>query len=330
MDTFSVSKRAYISSWLLGSFAMALLILLVFNELFQTESKKNNKLDFLNNPIRADILANIKTIRIKNRLGSYTLTKDSDQWFLKEPRLMPANARTIQLILNSLEEVNVRTIHEFEPINISNFSLDNPIMVLDLYTELDEQFKVNIGLVNPINNTSYMTVSNQKTIYQTDVIKSDIQSMQLADFIDSSIFSADIKDITEFEIFHRGIASSYNHLELKNGTWESKKYKTIQNESVEKKLSSILNIKTHMIIDRQDEELITFINNYLDKPLYTIKIKTNSKEITYKVSSLVNAISELKIEKRQYFLMSASDRKYTYLIQKDNLNNFIIRYSDLK
>lgn len=330
MATQIMNKRSYISAWLIGTFILALTVLIGFTELFQSESQRNKKLDFLNNPIRADILANLKTIRIKNRLGSFTLTNQDGLWILKEPRVMPANGKTVDAILNSLKDINVHTVHEYEPINISNFSLDNPIMVIDLYSELDEQLKVSIGLINPINNTSYMTISGQKTIFQTDILRNDLQSMELASFIDSSVFSSELAAIEEFEIFHRGISASVNHLVRKDNIWKSKRYNTISDEAVSKKIKSILEIKTHMIIDKHDDKLETFIQNYLDSPQYKISIKTNDKEIQYKISTLINAIPELKLDKRQYFLMQASDRQYTYVIQKDYLNNFIIRYNDIK
>lgn len=330
MNIESINKSSYISSWLIGIFIFALVILLGFSELFQSESTSNKNLDILSNPIRADILANLKTIRLKNRLGSYTLTQNEGQWVLKEPRLMPANTQVINNILNSLKNVNIHTVHQYDPINISNFSLDNPIMAIDLFSELDEQFKINIGLINPINNTSYMTVSEQKTIYQTDILLNDLQSLELADFIDSFIFSVPIESVMELELFQRGIVSSINKLTREDGNWKSKKYKTISNTSVNKKINSLLRVKTHMIIDRQDEKIQNFIQNYMEKPLYTIKLKSQNKDIVYKVSTLINSLSELKLEKRQYFLMSASDRKYTYVIQKEFLNNFLIRYSDLK
>ena len=330
MNLESIKKSSYISSWLIGIFVFALVVLLGFSELFQSESTNNKSLDILSNPIRADILANIKTIRLKNRLGSYTLTQNEGQWILKEPRLMPANKIAIEKILNSLKNVNIHTVHQYDPINISNFSLDNPIMVIDLFSELDEQFKVNIGLINPINNTSYMTVSEQKTIYQTDILLNDLQSLELADFIDSFIFSVPLQSVKQVELFQRGVTASVNKLTKKDYNWKSKKYKTISNTSVDKKINSILLVKTHMIIDRQDEKVQNFIQNYMEKPLYTIKLKSKDKDITYKVSTLINSLPELKLEKRQYFLMSASDRKYTYVIQKDFLSKFLIRYSDLK
>ena len=72
-----------------------------------------------------------------------------------------------------------------------------------------------------------------------------------------------------------------------------------------------------MIVDKTNDELKSFIDNYLASPLYRIVIQTKDKKtLTYKVSTLTKAINELKIEKRQYFIMSASNRPYPFLINK--------------
>ena len=110
-----------------------------------------------------------------------------------------------------------------------------------------------------------------------------------------------------------------------------KKYNTISNERVAKKISQILNINTHMIIDNIDDELQSFIKNYTENPFYKIEINTNKgKKVEYIVTHLIKAIPKLKIEKGQYFIMQASDRPYPYIMNKKHLDEFKIRYSDLK
>lgn len=331
MNIQNLTSKSYLSTWLTALFAFSLLILLGFSEFFQNTTQDKKTLDLLANPIRADIMANIKTIRIKNRMGSFMLNQQNGQWILKEPRVMPAKMKTINQVLESLKNVKVDTIHQYEPINIQNFSLDNPIMILDLYSKLEESLKIKIGLINPINNSSYLTVSGNKTIYQIEMLKHGIELKNLSDFIESSIFSSAVKEVKEFHLFRRGLKESQNSLIIKGNEWTSKRYKKISNSSVNKKLTKILTMKTHMIVDKQDEKLQNFISNYIQNPLYTIKIKTkNDKNITYNITTLIKALPELKLEKRQYFIMTASDRQYPYIITKDFLNDFIIRYKDLK
>lgn len=331
MRVNKITSKSSISTWLTVLFTFSLLILLGFSELFQNTTQNKKSLGLLSNPIRADIMANIKTIRIKNRMGSFTLNQQNGQWILKEPRVMPAHVDTINQVLEALNNVQVDTIHQYEPINIQNFSLDNPIMVIDLYSKLEEKLQIKVGLINPINNTSYLTVEGQKTIFQIEVLKHGIELKSLSDFIESSIFSPPVNQISQFHLFHRGQRESHNSLVLKGNEWTSKRYKKINNEAVKKKLNNILNIKTHMIVDKQDEKLQNFISNYLKDPLYTIKVTTkNNKNITYNITGLIKALPELKLDKRQYFIMTASDRQYPYIIDKQYLDEFIIRYSQIK
>jgi hypothetical protein len=217
-----------------------------------------------------------------------------------------------------------------DPINLSNFALENPTVSVDLFTELDEQLKIQIGLINPINNTTYISVTDNDSIYQIDVFKTNFQSYRLSDLIDSSVFSPNLSEVIEFTIFNRDYKDPTNVLIRGEENWKSNKYKTITKENVDKKIEQILNINTHMIIDKQNEELKTMLDNYLEKPLYRVILKTNNRKIEYKISSLLQAIPELKLEKRQYFLMTASDRQFTYVISKSNMDEFYIRYSDLK
>ncbi len=330
MKSKSIDNLKNYSTILLFCFFFTVLFLGGVSEIFKQKNKDFSNLNNIQNPIRADILANLKTIKIKNNLGTYTLSKDDKTWFLLEPRLMPANSKRINTIINSLKNSSVKSELENEPINLSNFALENPSLRVDLFSELDEQLKIQIGLINPINDTSYITVSGVEKIYQMNVFHRSFQFVKISDLIDSSIFSMPLKDINEFKLYSRDFKDPINKLQKRNTNWKSKKYNSITKENVDKKIQSILNIKTYMIIDKKNEDLENLINNYLEKPLYKITIKTGQKKVKYKISSLTKSIPELKLEKRQYFLMTASDRKYTYVLQKDYLKDFYIRYSDLK
>ena len=123
MESIRQSLKNYISTWLLALFALGLLTLLVFSEVFQNVVSKDSGFEHYTTPIQADILANIETIRLKNRLGKFTVSLDeTNQWFLKEPRKMPAPAETIQKIIGSFKNISIHTLHEKEPINLKSFS----------------------------------------------------------------------------------------------------------------------------------------------------------------------------------------------------------------
>ena len=323
--------RSLISSWFTFFLFLLLLIYFVFIEFFKDSQLEEQKVNPVQSPIRLDIISGVNAIKFKNRIGKYTLIKDSNGWIMQEPRIMPANSKTIDTIIKALRDIQVQTIHQKEPINFRSFSLDNPTLEIDLFTMLDEKLNIKVGLINPINRTSYVIVSGQDYIYQTNLIDSKLQSFELLHFIDSSIFSMPVDRIKTLKIYHGRSNHPYNNLEQNDGAWKMQRYNVINDSNVSKTVQSLLDIKTHMIIDKKDERLQNFINNYLKNPLYRITIGLNDEQkITYTVSHLIKAISDLKIEKRQYFLMTASNRPYPYVISKKYLNNFIIKYQDIK
>jgi hypothetical protein len=331
MKGYSLKTRNLVSTWFSLTFFLLLISYLAFIEFFQDSRHQESAVSLLNNPIRSDIISNVNAIKFKNRLGSYTMTKNKDAWILKEPRVIPAKESTVKQILNSLGRIKVHTIHQHEPINFQSFSLDKPIIEIDLYTKLDEKISINVGLINPIDNTSYITVSGHKRIFQTKIFEGKLEGLALANFIDSSVFSMPINKISEFKLFRGKNKDPFNFFTQNGGLWTAKKFKIINNPRTDKKVKDLLDIRTHKIIDNQDDELKNFISNYMSSPLYRIQIKkTDGKLVTYTISHLIKAIPELKLEKKQYFIMTASDRTYPYIVHKKFLDNFAIRYSDIR
>lgn len=332
MEIVRQNIKTYISTWLLALFAFGLLGLLAFSEIFHnTVSDRRNAASF-SNPVKSDIIANLKSVRLKNRFGKFTVVLDKNgHWNLAEPKKMPAPAQTMQKLIAGLQALSIHTLHQKEPINLQSFSLDNPTAILDLYTKLDERVQIKIGLVNPVNNTSYITVSNHDIIFQTARLAGQPELLRLSDFVDPNIFGRDLNAIKRFSLFHGKSRNSSNTLTRTSGGWQSKRYRSVSDESVEKTLSNILEVKSRMIVDSQDKKLLNLLGNYLDNPLYRVKIETvDGSEAEYAITRLLGKVSELKIEKRQYFLIKSSARPYPHLIPGDYLKNFKIRYSDLR
>lgn len=322
--------KSYLSSWFLGLYILVLAIVAIGTELFQLAPKGQKEISSYENPIKADYLTNLKTMIISNKLGSFTINENESNWMLKEPRQMPLKQKTKEKIFDSLKSITVKNIHQYEPINLSSFSLDKPILNILLFTKLDEKIEIKIGLINPINNTTYLTVSNQTMIYQTDILKNNLESLELSDFVDSKVFSMDISEVKSLEIFRSKSNSTLNKLIKENGVWKSKKYNVISSVNTQNSIQNIVNLKAQYIVDKDQKETITTINNYLENPLYTVVVKTKDAQHTYLISSLVKAIPGLKLEKRQFFIIKASNRKFPYIVAKDNLNLFQLRYQNLR
>ncbi len=320
-----------LSTWFTLIFFIFLVFYLGFIEFFQDTKDEQITVDLLKSPIQQQILNSSNFLKFKNRIGNFTLKKEAGDWILQEPRIMPAKVETINQILSALKQIKIQTIHQHEPINFQSFSLDKPVIEVELQNKQNVKMTIKVGLINPINNTSYLTVSGHNYIYQTNFIDDKLQSFTLADFIDSNIFSMDKSSIKQLKIYHGKSKDAYNTITHSNEIWSTKKFKVISNTKTDQKIARILNTKTHMIIDKRDESLQNFINNYLKNPYYRLEVKLKSGEvITYIISHPIKAIADLKIEKKQFFLMTASNRHYPYVIGKKFYRNFIIKYKDIK
>lgn len=328
---YSVKIRTVVSTWLNLVFLLALVAFLGFIEYFQSYQTKVHTASLVEAPLKKDFLSTVSLINFKNRIGQFQLQQVQENWLLQKPRVIPAKSKTVKQILRSLENIKVQTLHELEPINFQSYSLDKPTFEIDLVSKDTTKINIKVGLINPINNTSYITVSGFDRIFQINILENNFEKLQLTDFIDARIFSMRSKHVVEYKLLQGKSKKISNQFVLENGQWKTAKYNHFSQEKFEKKLSKILKTPTYMIIDKQDEQLKTFIANYIDSPLYEIQIKLkDGQTIKYKVSSLIKAIPELKINKRQFFIISASNRPYPYLIHKKYLEKFFIRYNDIK
>ncbi|MBD64412.1 MAG: hypothetical protein CME62_04350 [Halobacteriovoraceae bacterium] len=332
MQTYSLKFRNIFSTWLNLFFFLLLGSYLVYIEFFQDTQINLDKSNLLSSPLQKEFMSNVDKVTFKNRIGSFSIFKDKGDWFMETPKNIPAKRKTIDIILQELSNIGISTIHEYEKINIKSFSLDRPVIEIDLTSsESDETLKVTFGILNRIDNTTYMTVTDKNIIYQVKLFRNPLESYELSDFIDSNVFSMESDQVKRISLYAGKESSPRNVLEFNGANWISKKYRTISNENTQEKVQEILDIKTHMIIDETNDELQNFIANYLSSPLYRINVITqDDKSVNYVVSTLTKSITELKIPKRQYFIMTASDRPYPFLIAKKYLDRFIIRYSHLR
>ena len=329
-DTYSTKTRNLISTLFTLILTFLLLFYLIYIEFFQDNRDQVSAANLLRNPISNSTLKNTVSLRLKNRIGSYSIKKEKTKWILQDP-LVQARQETIDLIIKALKDIKIYTVHEYEPINFESFNMHEPLIEIDLYTKLLEKYNIKIGRMNYLNNTTYMTVSGSDHIFQTDLLKGSLETLGLSDFIDSRIFSPEIKNIKKFQVFKENQKTPSLQFVQTEKNWTLRNYGRASSKKIQDKILTILNIKAYKIVDKIDEDVANFIENYLKNPIYVIKVELNNGEkIEYKISSLTKELPELKLEKRQYFLIRASNNRYTYIIDKTYLNELQIRKKDLK
>jgi hypothetical protein len=320
----------------LSSLVVVLFIINVLGILFWAEINKHNQqnkqYEFENkNLISPKYLSTVKKIELKNRNDEFIIEKQDDKtWQMIKPRNIVVTQNLLDRLTGTFTNIRIIQNHLKEPTNLQSFALD-PAQVSFSLTNAEESIELQIGITNPIDNTTYITVSNRKYIYQVEQLNEQFSNYTISNFIDGSAFSPDYRDIQNINFFYGSNKAASLSLSYKDRHWESPQFKSISQTAIKESIQSLLSLSSKFILDSQSEEQKNLVENYLTNPLYQISIKTlDGTEIVYKISNLINSLPDIKFEKKAYFLVKASDRNYYYLYDKAYLNNFFMRYQDIK
>ncbi len=328
------SHKSHFSTWLVGLFFLVLMASALLSEFFQAPTETLHELGEYQTVLRSSDLDSITHLTIKNRLGSFTLSKDGyGIWQMTSPREYPATESTITQIIGALGNLKIRKIYEKDLINTSNFSLDRPQLEVTFNSKDGGEHRLQVGLVNPIDNSTYITFEKKKAIYHIDAINYPFEKLDLGQFIDTRIFSVDVNSLASFSLYRGSISKNNLQLEFdrKDNNWQTKDGKVLEPGKVEEYLKELLSLKSQIILDKQTEALKEKIDENLASPYYIITITDDkNRELTYQITWPLASLPDIKMEKRENFMISASDRKYPFLIHKDHFGLFQKRQNQFR
>ncbi|MBT3235956.1 MAG: DUF4340 domain-containing protein [Bdellovibrionales bacterium] len=324
------AQRNHISTVLLFFFLIILGISASISEFFQAPMSEVRKLERYRHLFPSQRWVDLKAIELVNTMGSLRLELNGSEWSLTNPRRLPANPKAVNRVVSELKQVVIKKIYPNDKINSANFSLNNPLFTIRLMFVGEEERTIRVGLVNPVDNSTYVTLSGgSNAIYHINALTNSLDQMLLTDFIDSRIVTLGIDQIKQI-IIYRG-AKEQRRVRLRlsnsaNGGWSAPSSARLSTAKVEKFLSTLVGLKSHMILDRSSLESSQQIKNYLKRPLYTLELLDWAGESrTYRISHLIKKLDSVKIEERENFIISASDRMHPYLLHKDRMNLFTKR-----
>ncbi|HLE12923.1 MAG: hypothetical protein A2504_13170 [Bdellovibrionales bacterium RIFOXYD12_FULL_39_22] len=324
-------KKNDLSSWLLIFFLVAIVILSTVSDLFQTPVLVGHDVNRYKFLFDKDELKNVSAIDLKNNLTNVSLGNQKTHWQMTAPKSLPANEETVQKIISAIEGIKIREVHTLDQINISHFSLDNPLMQISFkFDNAEAILKMKFGLINSIDNLTYVTLSDKDAIYEVEAVKLPIESYDLAEFIESRPMPFNISDIEQLEIY-RG-SKKQNILQLsihqKDGIWLDRANSEIASEQVNQYLQQLTAVRSYMIIDSVTDEQKKIIDDYLSNLAYSVYIQIGGQEFALHASNIIGGIADLKIEKKLYFIVAPEDRAISYLLHKDVQSIFSKRQSD--
>ncbi|MGE3610824.1 MAG: DUF4340 domain-containing protein [Bacteriovoracaceae bacterium] len=325
--------RPTLSTFLVLFFFVILLFLGLFAEVFESENQEVDLAQIYANPIPVNDLQHLKSLRITNKQGSFLLENTGADgnlkgpWQMIEPQSLKVKNDVISKIIDALNVIRVRNFHKLEPINISSFSLDNPTLTLVFTTSADKIFEIKMGLINPIDNSAYLSLSSQDQIYQIDPIEMALESYDLAQLVESKILALNSSSLASIEIYGQ------NGLDLKilkkEQEWVDQNGTTLAGAKVNRFFENLEDVKSSSILDKLTPEQIELMKKSVATPIYTLKLISNQGVRNYLIGQINGQIPGINIPEDSYVL--SSDEKNSFIIiGREQLRIFGTKSSDLK
>jgi hypothetical protein len=329
-------NRSLLSSLLILFFIFVSGFSAILSEIFQAPNQENLEITKYRKLLNPDDLKNLEKISIKNNMGEFILIKDehsrSHGWRMSSPRKLLANGEIIKSIVDSLSRLKIRYVYQKDKINLSNFSLNNPLVEITLENKSGTSNKITFGLINPIDRSTYAMISANKAIYHIDAMDFSLNSLNLTDLIDTRVFPHDGHQIMALDIF-KGTESGYHQLSInkEKSEWQGKRQKQLDSTKVTGYLDHLFDLRSQLILDRMTEEQLKRIKSFLDKPQFTIHVKADDQqEYKYFVSQPFGEIPEMKLKKWQYVVVSTPEFHHAYILNKEFLKKLNVTENRLK
>lgn len=308
----------------LGVFAFAFLLLATsfYTELFHKRSTNLSFPELFKNTLSDTDFTQVEQIHVHNRLGSYILKKDKNNWYVDSPKQLLAKGHEVKNLFTQLRTFEVQKIFEKDDVNLRSFSLDRPVFSLTLFFP-QQEIKLDVGLTNSLNNSSFISLSNAQYIYQTTELNTQMDAMGIGDIIEARIAPFQQKEIQQISLYKQSSNSAYIDLKFENNQWLDSHASAVNPEKVKLYLDQLSNFKSQIILDQITPEATELVSEKLEKPYYTIVIRqADGRTHKVEISSLVNKIPGTKINKWQTVLVRSDFHKNIMIVDKDLLKLF--------
>ncbi len=326
--------RPTFSSILVITFALILLFLGLFAEVFESHTPEVDLAQIYANPIPVIELQHLKSLRMTNKQGNFLLENTHPEgklegpWQMVEPQALKVKDDVIPKIVDALNVIRVRNFHLLEPINIASFSLDNPTLTLTFKTFLDKSYEVKMGLINPIDNSAYLSLSSQNQIYQIDPIEITLESYDISQLVESRVLALNTESLVSLEIYTpTGLEVK---LLKKEELWVDQNGVSLETNKVKKYFEKLEDLKSFTILDKLTVPQQAFMEAALASPIYTLKLISAQGVRSYYVSEIKNGIPGMSLAQSNFFALSSEEKKSFVLIEKEQLRAFTLKSSELK
>jgi len=324
----TIIRRRYRSNLIIGVIFSVAIIAALVSEIYQAPITTGANLD-----THLTVLGDIKydevvQITIQNKLGTLELSRNSSNdnlWELTSPKQLPANQGPINGLIDALRVVTTRKFYQPDSINMTNFSLENPLASMTFTKNDGTKQIVKQGIINPINRSTYITVLGLNKIIHIDAIEFNPSSLDVSGLINSAIFAIKPSSVTAMKL-SRLSRNSHGNIQFeiaKNGErWIDSKNVELNGDDINEYINSLTAIHGPIILDNLDEKQAEEVSKQLESVAYKFDLTLNeNNNISYTVSNPIKDFPGLKLVSYKDVMVKASNRPQVYIIDKDKLKS---------
>lgn len=329
-----LSIRPSLSTFLVGFFFLVLLFLGLFAEIFESETPEVDIAQIYANPVPVNELQRLKNLKLTNKNGTFVFENTDPEgnlagpWQMLEPQALKVKGDIVARIVDALNVIRVRNFHRLEPINITSFSLDNPTLTM-LFTNFENKnFEVKMGLINPIDNSAYLSLSTQDQIYQIDPIEMALESYDLALLVESKILAINAVSLQSLEIY--GSEGLKLKLLKKEAQWLDQNGILLSDSKVTRFFSQLEDIKSYSILEKLTPEQQAFMQQTMGSSTTSLKLITDQGVRSYMVAQIKGQIPGMSGIKSDSYALSTDEKTSFVLIEGNELKILNTKSADLK
>ncbi len=326
--------RPSLSTVLVAFFFLILLFLSLFAEVFESQTPEVDVAQIYANPVPVAELQRLRTLKLTNKHGSFVFENTdpegvlSGPWQMLEPQALRLKNDVVTKIVDALNVIRVRNFHRLEPINVTSFSLDNPTLTLSFTNASNKTVEVKVGLINPIDNSAYLSLSGQDQIFQIDPIEMALESYDLAQLVESKVLALNAESLQSLEIY--GDSGLRLKLLRKEDLWIEQNGGVLSETKVRRFFERLEATRSSLILDKLTPEQQTFMETQFATPVWSLKLISGQGVRTYHVVKINGQIPGMNVIKSDTYALSTDEKQSFVLLDGAEAKIFATETPDLR
>ena len=335
LKVLNQKKRKWFSNIVLASFMIIVVGTMFLSDVFKIQTKGQLEVIEQSLVFSNKELENVTRLSLKNKSGEFTFersdTDPASTWRMTSPRDISVNSVFVEKLFSSLNIIKTKKLLDDDKTNNSNFSLEKPTAILTLTNNQDKKIVLSVGIMNTIDNSTYMKISARTGIYHVEAPSITLENITLADLVESSVFDINFKTMVSFKIFKKNSNTAIFEIVKKEGIWLNQEEKPLDSKRLEDMIDDFNTLKSSFTLDSPTDNQKKQTQQLLAAPEFTLKIEKEDKSnLLFKVSAITRSLIEVPLKDEAHFIINENHSPVVYIVKKDFLTLFDLTNDTLK